>query len=544
MVLADGEHDGLADLAADRIAQGVLQEGLAEELVGGLGVEALLELALLVGLAVILSLGIGERDDEPLLGEELRGHFRAGVHHGRVDQVSVIHAVEQRISEGGVPALAAEGAVGVEEEAPFGFARVMRRGAVLSGALQIVAGRGRQAELAAHEKVEHRAGVAADGAVRLVGDYEIEIGGREKPPVFVVEQERLNGGDDDLGAPPVVPVLLVDDRLKVRREQRGEDLPGLFLQFQPIHQEEGAAGVAGTKEQLDDGGGGEGLAGAGSHFEEKAVAAVFHRLLEGMDRFELIGAQKAQFVGLDEAGSLGFVLPRGFGGVVRPLREDDVVVSDPFIDQAPRVGRDLLVAGYRIRRRERGDDVGIAALQIPEVMQVAVRQDDEAAILRAGVFAGLLLAGEGVPVLGLGLQDDQGKPLGVEEQEVDETFGGILEVVAQGVEVGCLDRDACLKADVGGLAPFGEEAPAGRFEQPVDLDAGSGFVHADGASFAAPWDRPGVSRTASVVFKRRDPPTSATTGRPVSVTVSSRARIQLRSFIPETLENSRAKSQP
>jgi hypothetical protein len=47
VVLADGEDDGLADLAADRVAQGVFQEGLAEELVGGFGEEALLELALL-----------------------------------------------------------------------------------------------------------------------------------------------------------------------------------------------------------------------------------------------------------------------------------------------------------------------------------------------------------------------------------------------------------------------------------------------------------------------------------------------------------------
>ena len=46
-------------------------------------------------------------------------------------------------------------------------------------------------------------------------------------------------------------------------------------------------------------------------------------------------------------------------------------------------------------------------LQIPEVVLVAVREDDEAAVLRAGVCAGLLLANEGVLVLGLGLQDDE-----------------------------------------------------------------------------------------------------------------------------------------
>ena len=312
VVLADGEDDGLADLPADRIAQGVLQEGLAEELVGGLGVKALLELALLVGFLLILARIVGERDDEALLREELRGHFRARVHHGRVDQVSVSHAVEQRIAEGGMSALAAEGAIGIEQEAAFYRARVADRRVVLVEVSQVVAGRGGEAQLVAHEEVEHRAGVAAYGAVGLVGDHEIEVRGREKLLILVVEQQGLNGGDDDLGAPPVVAVLFIDDRLEVRGEQRGEDLPGLFLQFQPIHQEEGAAGVTGTKEQLDDGGGGEGLARAGGHLEQEAVIALFHGPLEGMDRFELIGAQKAQLVGLDEAWPFVFVLPRRF----------------------------------------------------------------------------------------------------------------------------------------------------------------------------------------------------------------------------------------
>ena len=55
VVLADGEDDRLADLAADRIAQGIFQKGLAEELVGGLGEEALLELALLEGLLLVFA---------------------------------------------------------------------------------------------------------------------------------------------------------------------------------------------------------------------------------------------------------------------------------------------------------------------------------------------------------------------------------------------------------------------------------------------------------------------------------------------------------
>ena len=55
MVLADRKDDGLADFAADRVAQGVFQKGLAEELVGGIGKETLLELALLEGLLLIFA---------------------------------------------------------------------------------------------------------------------------------------------------------------------------------------------------------------------------------------------------------------------------------------------------------------------------------------------------------------------------------------------------------------------------------------------------------------------------------------------------------
>jgi hypothetical protein len=46
--------------------------------------------------------------------------------------------------------------------------------------LQVVARRGRQPELVADEVFEHGAGVAADGAVRFVGDDEIEVGRREQ----------------------------------------------------------------------------------------------------------------------------------------------------------------------------------------------------------------------------------------------------------------------------------------------------------------------------------------------------------------------------
>ena len=69
-------------------------------------------------------------------------------------------------------------------------------------------------------------------------------------------------------------------------------------------------------------------------------------------------------------------------------------------------------------------------------MQVAVGEDDEAAVLGLGVFAGLLLADERVLVLGLGFEDDEREALGVEQQEVDEALARLLEVLAERVQVG------------------------------------------------------------------------------------------------------------
>ena len=86
--------------------------------------------------------------------------------------------------------------------------------------------------------------------------------------------------------------------------------------------------------------------------------------------------------------------------------------------------------------RERGDDVGVAALQVPEVVQVAVGEDHEAAVLGLGVFAGLLLADEWVPVLRFGLQDNKREAFGVQQQEIDETLDRLLEVLAKCFQIG------------------------------------------------------------------------------------------------------------
>ena len=63
------------------------------------------------------------------------------------------------------------------------------------------------------------------------------------------------------------------------------------------------------------------FAGTRGHLEQKAVVAVFHSLLKCVDCPELIGAQEAQVVGLNESCPLVLVLPRSFRGIVGTLTE-------------------------------------------------------------------------------------------------------------------------------------------------------------------------------------------------------------------------------
>ena len=100
VILADGEDDRLADFPADRVAQGILQKGLAEQLVGGFGEEALLELALLVNLLLIVAPVILELDDKTIFGKKLRRDLAAGIDHSRIDQKAVFHAIQQGIAKG------------------------------------------------------------------------------------------------------------------------------------------------------------------------------------------------------------------------------------------------------------------------------------------------------------------------------------------------------------------------------------------------------------------------------------------------------------
>jgi len=88
-----------------------------------------------------------------------RGDSGAGVHHCRADEVALLHAIQQGVTEGRLAVLAAESAVGVERQAALGFALVAgaRIGAVEPA--EVVARGGGEAEFVADEVVEGLRGV-------------------------------------------------------------------------------------------------------------------------------------------------------------------------------------------------------------------------------------------------------------------------------------------------------------------------------------------------------------------------------------------------
>jgi hypothetical protein len=113
----------------------------------------------------------------------------------------------------------------------------------------------------------------------------------------------------------------------------------------------------------------------------------------------LVRAQEPELTGFNEAAALRLVCPCSFGLIAGALRKSNVVIAHWLIDKSLGVGRYMLVASDRLGRRERGNDVWAAPLNVPKEMKVAIRQNDEAAVLRLGILPGLLFAHQGILVL-------------------------------------------------------------------------------------------------------------------------------------------------
>ena len=94
-------------------------------------------------------------------------------------------------------------------------------------------------------------------------------------------------------------------------------------------------------------------------------------------------------------------------------------------------------------------------------MEVAIGEDDKAAVLRAGILAGLLLADERVLIFGFGFEDDEREAAVAQQQEVNEAFACLLEVLAKCIQIGSFDRYAGFETNIGG------ELPSAKKRQPA-----------------------------------------------------------------------------
>lgn|GEM_PF-6264771 len=199
----------------------------------------------------------------------------------------------------------------------------------------------------------------------------------------------------------------------------------------------------------------------GRHFEKEAILAFLDVLLDRVDGPLLIGTQETQAVDLNKTGAFRLVFPTRLISVTGPLCQSNIIFADLLFYETLRVGLDVLISLDGIGIGESGDEIGAAPLQIPEVVQIAVGKDNEAAVLRARIFAGLLFANEWILVFGLCLQNDERKALFIQEEEIDEAVFGFFKILAKLADAAFGEFDVRLKLDVGLSVFIVEEPPAG-----------------------------------------------------------------------------------
>src|ERR1700719_4344626 len=126
VMLAHREDDRLAYFTADRVAQRILQKGLAEHLIGRFGKEAFFELTLFVNFLLVVAFVILEINNKAVLGEELRRDVAASIDHNRVDQGSVFYSLEQGIAKARLTVFAPEGPISIKQQPSLVFTRISR----------------------------------------------------------------------------------------------------------------------------------------------------------------------------------------------------------------------------------------------------------------------------------------------------------------------------------------------------------------------------------------------------------------------------------
>ena len=155
-----------------------------------------------------------------------------------------------------------------------------------------------------------------------------------------------------------------------------------------------------------------------------------------------------------------------------------LVRFNALVYEPERVGSDFRVARDRVGRRKDADNVRVAAFEVPEVVEVAIGQDNESAALWTWAY---LLACS-LPTKGF-LSDDlassttSGNPRESSSRKSMKAVASLLEVLTQVFEIGRREGYALLQSNVGGLVPIWEEPPSCLLQQVVDSDARCCLVH-------------------------------------------------------------------
>jgi hypothetical protein len=209
--------------------------------------------------------------------------------------------------------------------------RVLGHQVALEEAQGVCRGRGREADEVGVEVLQHLPPQAVDAAVALVGDDDIEVldgdlgvvDDRTQLAVLAVRPglvgrgffggfvqlfaaqhgvQALDGGDDDLGVgidAAAVQVLhdvgLVEGVRGAGRVEVLVLLERLVAQVVAVHQEQDAACPGVLQQPPAEVAGGEGLAGAGGHLDERARAVGGERGFQAGDGVDLALAQAGGF---------------------------------------------------------------------------------------------------------------------------------------------------------------------------------------------------------------------------------------------------------
>ena len=229
-------------------------------------------------------------------------------------------------------------------------------------------------------------------------------------------------------------MFFVDDRAEVVLQKADEGFPCLGFEFNAVNKEKNPLGVARSHEEFDDGGGGQRLSSAGGHFKQEARLAFANGSLKRPNCTELVRTKELQSGIFDECVLLRGIVPPGIVPVVRILSCRNVIGLDLFADQSVGVGLERVKVPQRIRRRELGYQDGVPLLKIPEVMQIAVGQDDKPGILRMGVFPGLFLADKRIKLFGFRFEDGYREAALLQQEVINVAARSFFEVVAEGIE--------------------------------------------------------------------------------------------------------------